>query len=372
MKNYFNKLHYETDLALEDRLILPFLLVFSCFYALISKIRNFFYRSGLLKQNKLKAFVISVGNLTTGGTGKTPITVEIANYISDKLQKNIAVLSRGYGGKLSVSDVNIISNGKNIFYSAHMSGDEPYWMAVNSKNVPIITGKNRYESGLKAMEEFNSEILILDDGFQHLKLKRDLNLLVIDCNLKFGNGYLLPAGPLRESLAEIKRADKIILVNKKSLDNSSKQICENFAKNLENTYKKPVFCCNFTNKGIFCIKTSQELALNSTVFAFAGIARPEYFFEYLSQTGHNLVKTRVFNDHHLYTKDDIQNIIREAKMIGANAIVTTEKDAVKLKALLEETSFGLDFYALKLGIDLDLEKLLEVAVSPNLCPRPKH
>ena len=359
MKNYFNKLHYETDLSIENKIILIFLLIFSLFYTLVVKIRKILYSIGILKQNKLNAFVISVGNLTTGGTGKTPITVEIANYISDKLRQNTAILSRGYGGKLSASDINIISDGKNIFYSAHLSGDEPYWMASNSENTPILTCKDRYESGIKAINEFGSRVIILDDGFQHLKLKRDLNILVVDCHLRFGNGYLLPAGPLREPIDQIKRADKIILVNKKSLDASSGQLCKNFAEELASTYKKPVFSCNFINKGVFCLKTSQKLPITSNVLAFAGIARPEYFFEYLSKEGVQLLKTRVFSDHHLYTSDDIRNIIKEAKMIGADAIITTEKDAVKLKALLGEKSVDIDFYALKLGIDLDVAKLLE-------------
>lgn len=359
MKRYIAGIHYAKTLSPEENLLKLLLIFFSFFYGFAIKIRNWLYDLSIIKSKKLGAFIISIGNLTTGGTGKTPITAEIASYISGYKGKKTAILSRGYGGKLSVERVNIISDGKNIFYSAHMAGDEPYWIALNTNNTPVITGKNRFESGQRSINEFGTEVLILDDGFQHRKLGRDLNLLVIDSHNKFGNDLILPAGPLREHIDEIKRADKVIVVNKQSFDETSRISCVNYANELEKRYSKPVFVCQFENTGIFNVKTREELSSNSIVYSFAGIGQPEFFFQYLKEQNFNIVKTREFNDHHLYTKDDIQNIIKEAQRLGATSIVTTEKDAVKLKALLDEDGSEIPLFALKLGLSLDVEKLLE-------------
>lgn len=356
MKNFISHIHYAKYLELEEKLVYIALGLIKPFYFLGVKARLLAYRLNWLKQTKVNARVISIGNLTTGGTGKTPVCVAIANYFTENLNVKTAILSRGYGGKLANSQVNTISDGENIFFSAHMSGDEPYWLAYNAQKTVVLTCKNRIEAAKTALEKYGAQLLILDDGFQYIKLHRDLNIMLIDGNLKFGNGKLLPQGPLREPLSEIKRADVILVMNKRALDKEANKNCEEFAKTISEKYDKKTIVCNFAPQGIFSLDENKtELFAPQKVYAFAGIGQPKFFFEYLENQGFDVLKKRVFEDHHLYTSEDIKNILSEAKKLGANAIVTTEKDAVKIKALLEPDEIA--FYALKLGLDLDVNEI---------------
>lgn len=358
MKNYIAHIHYAKYLTFEEKLAYIGLGFLEPFYSLAVKSRLFAFKKGLKKSTKVGAYVVSIGNITTGGTGKTPVCVAIANYFSENKNKKTAILSRGYGGKLANSQVNTISDGENIFFSAHMSGDEPYWLAYNAQKTAVLTCKNRIEAANVAINEQKAEVLILDDGFQHLKLQRDFNIMLIDGNLKFGNGKLLPQGPLREPISEISRADCILIMNKRALDKNAIENCENFAKEIENKYQKKTIVCNFAPMGIFNLADNKELNSPAKVYAFAGIGQPKFFFEYLENQKFELVKQRIFKDHHLYTKDDIKNILDEAKKLGAQGIVTTEKDAVKIKALLDKNAQDeIGFYALKLGLDIDVEKI---------------
>ena len=241
MKNYIAHIHYAKYLTFEEKLAYIGLGFLEPFYSLAVKLRLFAFKKGLKKSTKVGAYVVSIGNITTGGTGKTPVCVAIANYFSENKNKKTAILSRGYGGKLANSQVNTISDGENIFFSAHMSGDEPYWLAYNAQKTAVLTCKNRIEAANVAINEQKAEVLILDDGFQHLKLQRDFNIMLIDGNLKFGNGRLLPQGPLREPISEISRADCILIMNKRALDKNAIENCENFAKEIENKYNCTVY-----------------------------------------------------------------------------------------------------------------------------------
>ena len=360
MKNFVSHIHYAKYLSPEERLAYCGLALLTPFYYLGAKVKLLAYKLGLKKPQTVDAKVISVGNITTGGTGKTPVCVAIANYYSEVLNKKTAILSRGYGGKLSNTQVNTISDGENIFFSAHMSGDEPYWLAYNAQKTIVLTCKNRIEAAKTAIEKYGAEVLILDDGFQHIKLKRDINIMLIDGNLRFGNEKLLPLGPLREPLSEIKRADVILIMNKRALDSSATIACGEFAQKISDKYNKKAVVCNFAPVGIYPVTESSDTKSSLTtpcrVYAFAGIGQPRFFFEYLENQGYEVLKKRVFEDHHLYTKEDIKNILSEAKNLGANAIVTTEKDAVKIKALTEAGEPG--FFALKLGLDLDIKSIV--------------
>lgn len=360
MKNYIAHIHYAKYLTFEEKLAYYGLGIAKLFYFLAVKCRLLAFKKGFKKTEKVNAYVISIGNITTGGTGKTPVCVAIANYFSQQ-NKKTAILSRGYGGKLSNTHVNTISDGDNIFFSAHMSGDEPYWLAYNAQKTSVLTCKNRLEAAKTAIEDHNAEILILDDGYQHLKMARDFNIMLIDGNLKFGNEKLLPQGPLREPLSEINRADCILIMNKRALDKNAVQNCENFANEIQKKYQKKTIICNFAPKGIFNLSNNSELIDSTKIYAFAGIGQPKFFFEYLKNQGFSLVKERIFEDHHLYTQEDIKNIIREAQKLGAKGIVTTEKDAVKIKAILGQQS-EMDFYALKLGLDLNVEELFSTSI----------
>jgi len=357
MKNFITHIHYAKYLMPEERLVYWGLGILKLFYSIGANAKILAYKLKLKKATKVDALVISVGNITTGGTGKTPVCVALANYFSEKLNQKTAILSRGYGGKLSNTHVNTISDGENIFFSAHMSGDEPYWLAYNSQKTAVLTCKNRIEAANTAINNYDAEVLILDDGFQHIKLHRDLNIMLIDGNLRFGNGNLLPQGPLREPLSQIKRADCILIMNKRALDKNATKNCQNFAEEIEKEYNTKTFLCNFAPSGIFNLKTKEELAEKEKIYAFAGIGQPKFFFEYLKGKYFEIVKEREFTDHHLYTKDDIKNIVLEAKKLGATSIVTTEKDAVKIKALISD-DIEIGFYALKLSLDINLENIL--------------
>lgn len=359
MKNFVANIHYSKYLLPEEKLAYYVLGFCRIFYTVAILLKLLAYKLGLKKPQRVKAYVISIGNITTGGTGKTPVCVAIANHFSEKLNMKTAILSRGYGGKLSNSNVNTISDGNNIFFSAHMSGDEPYWLAYNAQKTAVLTCRDRVSSAQNAIINQQAKVLILDDGFQHTRLHRDFNIMLIDGNLKFGNGKLLPQGPLREPLTEIKRADYIFIMNKRSLDVKAIQECEKFAFEISERFKKPSVVCNFAPAGIFALKTEEELLAPQKIYAFAGIGQPKFFFEYLKNQNFEILKERIFEDHHLYTQKDIENIIIEAKKLGTNAIVTTEKDAVKIKGFLSKTSSEIKIYALKLSLDIDLDKIFQ-------------
>ena len=165
-------------------------------------IRVWAYKLHILKSYKSSLYTISVGNLTTGGVGKTPLVKEIADYYTNNEEKP-AILSRGYGAKLDKKEINIISDGKRIFHNVENAGDEPFWLAQNCKGTAVLTSANRKAIAQYAQDKLKCTKLILDDGYQHLRIERDLNILVVDYEKRFGNRLLLPAGPLRESLCEI-------------------------------------------------------------------------------------------------------------------------------------------------------------------------
>ena len=354
MKTYFSKLHYSKTQGLRDIFALIFLAPASFCYFLIVSIRNFLYNTGLMKSEKLAAFVISIGNLTTGGTGKTPVTSAIANHFIG-LNKKVAVISRGYGGKLSSKNTNIISDGENTFFTADMAGDEPFWIAENSKGTVVITGKDRATSGKLAVEKFGCEVLLLDDGFQHRRVQRDLDIVLVDCVNKFGNGFLLPAGPLRESLNGIKRADKIVVVNKNSFTEKAEHLQKLFAQK----YGKNTSICEFIAGEIYDIQTNQPVNEIKTAFVFSGIAQPESFFKLIEQKGINQVVQKTYNDHYLYTQNDIELIVADSVIKGIDAIITTEKDAVKIKPFLDKMKIQIPVCALKLKTSITLDNLIE-------------
>ena len=358
MKRYINKIHYLKSPNVQEKFIRRLLYILSSGYFLGINLRDFLYKVHILNTTRLPAYTISIGNLTTGGTGKTPITIEIARYVKEKLNKRVAVLSHGYGGQLSTKQINIVSNGDEILTSPHMAGDEPYLMAIKLKDIPVLTGKSRINTGKYAIENFGTEVLILDDGFQHIKLERDLNILIIDGNKKFGNNLLLPTGPLREPISEIKRADRIIVVNKKPHDKDAENSCEEFTEYLKAKFNKPVYLCTFKNDRIYNIKTLEQLTSSKKALAFTGIAQPEFFFNYLKEQNIELAQTKEFTDHHLYTGDDITNIIDEAVRFNADAIITTEKDAVKLLAIVNEINLEIPIFALQLKLDINLDEII--------------
>ena len=337
LKTEITKLHYTK----EPKGVLFNLLKFcSVFYGLGSGFKNFLYDKNILKPKKVNAYVISVGNFTTGGVGKTPVVAEIARYFVDKGER-VCIISRGYGGKLDNKKVNVISDGINLFYKADMAGDEPYWLAVNLNMCAVLTCSNRAKAAEYAIKEFGVTKIILDDGFQHRKLHRDLNIVLVDSEKMFGNENLLPAGPLREGPEGFKRVDKLVIVSK----NTDHTRAEKLAKIMEKKQKVKTLTAKVEPDYIYNIISGEHLEKGAEITALSAIGQPEQFYAFLKD--YKIKNTITFDDHHQYTQDDIKNI--------EGNIVTTEKDAVKL-ALLGKTNI----YALKLKTVLDVEELINM------------
>lgn len=347
MKKFISKIHYKKDLTHIEKVVMFLLKIISIPYFIGSEMKNYLYKKGILKEYDLGSYVISVGNLTTGGTGKTPITAEIANYLTSK-EKKVCIVSRGYKGRLNNKKPNLISDGKTIFFDAKMAGDEPYWLSQNCKNTAVVTCSRRKLGIEFAKKKLGSEIFILDDGFQHRKVKRNLNILVIDGDKKFGNELILPAGPLREPITEIHRADKIIIVNK----NPNAKGLKGYKRVLEKALQKPVFICNMKLSLPYDIKTG-ELFNYERVLAFCAIGQPEQFFNLLTV---NTAGQMAYADHHCYSEKDLEYLKECANSVGAKALITTEKDAVKIKSLKNFNSIKI--YTTKLIPDLAVEEVL--------------
>ncbi len=338
LKTQITKIHYDKSCK---GIFYHLLGLGAIFYSVIVAIRNILYDTHILKSYSVDAQVISVGNLTTGGVGKTPVVAGIAKYFVEQGEK-VCIISRGYGGKLSNKNVNVISDGINLFYKAQDAGDEPYWLAVNLDGCAVLTCKDRVKAANYAVKEFGVTKIILDDGFQYRRLWRDINILLIDSEKQFGNSKLLPQGPLREDVSGMKRVDKIIVVSK----NINHSFAEEYAKKLEKEFNKPVFVCKAEPEYVYNIKTGEHLNKQSEIVAMSAIGQPEQFYNFLYDD-YNVIEKLTFDDHHSYRLEDL-------KGIKDKNIVVTEKDAVKL------AKFDLDnIFALKLKTRFDVEKVLQ-------------
>jgi tetraacyldisaccharide 4'-kinase len=323
LAHYFKELVSGERRGGRDRLLLALLRLASHPYALVLRLRALGYRLGLLRSYRLPCPVISVGNLTLGGTGKTPMVARLATEMIGR-GRRVAVLSRGYGGTAN-GELRIVSDGSRILLSAEESGDEPYLLARKVPGLMVVIGADRYRAGLLALGELKPDIFILDDGFQHLRLHRDLNLLLLDASNPFATGATLPAGLLREPRSAAGRADLVI-----------------YTRSSEGGKRPDLF------PGKHCLWTKHHLSgilplaggggglcpfeslQTSRVLAFSGIADPESFFASLEARGVGVVTTIAFPDHSRYGEAEIAAILRLKKASGSTVLVTTEKDAVKL------------------------------------------
>jgi tetraacyldisaccharide 4'-kinase len=320
---------------------------FSVLYSLITFIRNFFYNTGIFKSHKVSKPVISIGNISTGGTGKSPFTLFLSKYYLDKNIKP-AIISRGY--KRKSKDIEIIFDGKNISLPYEKSGDEPLMMANSLfplySNFCIAVGSERVETSNFIIEKFNPDLVILDDAFQHRKIKRELDIVLIDANEmiknKFPNSFILPTGNLRECFTNLSRAD-IIIQNNKFLNQP--QIDK------LNKFGKKVFTLNYSVKGFYNLDNIEFDIKGKSVCAFAGIAKPDSFFNIFKQYDCKLTDTIIFPDHYNYSIDDIPGIT--SKKSPNTIFITTEKDFVKIKHFED---FLKNFNVLFMKIELNLNK----------------
>jgi tetraacyldisaccharide 4'-kinase len=310
----------------EKGLLFPLYLL-SLPYGGAVRARALFYSLGLFKTKTLRCPVISVGNITVGGTGKTPLVMALAKGLMTK-GIAVAILSRGY--KRTKTSESVVSDGKTIFLSLEESGDEPFLMAKACPGTPILVGENRFLNGRIALQRFGVKGLILDDGYQHLPLNRNINILLINSHIGFGDRHLLPRGILREPLSQLRRADLFLLT--KAEDPETYQPLEK--EIFEIHPGAQIFHSHYEPVSLVGPQDEQE-ELNSLkgkkILALSGIAHPNDFSSMLRKYGMKIVRKAIFPDHHLYTKKDLSYI--EKKMTGVDSIVTTEKDMVKLRIL---------------------------------------
>lgn len=322
--------------------------------------RNRLFDFGFLKQEKMGCPVVSVGNLTVGGTGKTPMVILLAGMLRD-LGLRPAVLSRGYGGK-STADVVVVSDGRQILAGTEQAGDEPVLIARRLKDVPVLAGPNRAFTGRYALDNFGVNVILLDDGFQHRWVHRDLDLVLLDSRHPLGNGFLLPRGPLREPPSALERAGVIAFTRSEDVTDPS------IDGRLSGTLSGLPVLRTRIRPTAYIGSHGEELPLTflagKRVFAFAGIAQPESFRKSIGSLGAIIAGFRDFPDHHRYLEEDLSGIEGAAGRAGAEILVTTEKDGVKLS---EFKSFSRRLYCLAIeteifeGID-GLETALTVCV----------
>ncbi|MEK6791764.1 MAG: tetraacyldisaccharide 4'-kinase [Deltaproteobacteria bacterium] len=353
LRNFVEKLMREDRVAGTAHLLL---LLLSYLYGLAVWIRGKLISWRVLKAIKLPCRVISIGNMTVGGTGKTPMAIHAALVLRAS-GKRCVILSRGY--KRESKGLMVVSDMNELFLDAAAAGDEPYLIHKRLGDVPVIVAEDRVKAGQYAVTKFAPDYIILDDGYQHRQLVRDVNLLLVDAKEGFGNGHLLPAGILREPASGIRRASFALVKNPPLKDQDAARLA-GFGIPVIGFSFKPVCLVNLSDG----VEVGLTALFGKKAFAFAGLARAGSFFESFDPLGARLIKTLEYRDHHAYTRSDLEEIRRASA--GADYVVTTEKDGVKVQAL--EPSFPI--YALRIAIAIEDEKgfarLLEARLPPKI------
>lgn len=317
---YFTELVEGKRASLGNRLLLGVLKTVSHPYRHLLALRAFAYRQGLLRSYRLPRPVVSVGNIGLGGTGKTPTVAWIAGYLMSR-GKRVAVLSRGYGGS-AMGEPLIVSDGSSLLAAPEQCGDEPYLLAQQLPGLMVVIGSDRYRAGELALKELNPDIFILDDGFQHLRLQRDLNVLLLDAARPFATGYTLPAGMLREGKEAARRADLVLYTRAAT-------------PGMPNLFPKlPSSWADHRLVGVRSLAGGGQLGfqifMGGRVAAFSGIASPGSFFRLLEGEGVTLSATLSLPDHVKYGAEEIAAVCRLKETSSSEFLITTAKDAVKL------------------------------------------
>ena len=343
-----------------------FLQVLSWLFNVVTQARLWLYRHRILHDQPLGCLVVVVGNLTVGGTGKTPVVEKFARALHDRGRK-VAILSRGYKSKAppfwkkwwyalthtEEPPPRIVSDGERVLLDSEEAGDEPYMLARNLPGVIVLVDKNRVKAGAYAIKRFGCDTLVLDDGFQYLPLKGRLNLLLVDKTNPFGNGHLLPRGILREPIKHLKRASYVFLTKSNGQRDPELEALiarHNPGVDIIECAHRPQYLQRF---GVAADAPGAREPLSflkgRRVAAFSGIATPESFEKFLRDLGALVVVRERFLDHYRYTDEDFDTLLDLARREGADCLVTTEKDAVRLP---ENRVFPLPLFYLRLEIDI--------------------
>lgn len=359
---YFNYLMESHSKSLMDRMVLQFLDCLSVLYGwgVTQKYRSF--QTHPEKQIHVDAVVISLGNITVGGTGKTPM----ACFMARRLQQcgyRTALLNRGYRSNVE-NDTALMSDGSQIFLTAADGGDEAYLMARSLPGVPVLVGRQRVRSARRAVFDFHTQVILLDDGFQHWQLARDLDIVLIDAANPFGNGRVLPGGILREPMVQLRRAGLCIITK-------ADQCCRRDMAALYDTirrYNQQAPIAEAVHQAKWCIpfhywnmmkntdRSDKCLPKGKAVIAVSALGNPASFEHTVTAMGYHLVDSIRYDDHYQYTDKDMDKLAAQAVQAGA-VLITTEKDAVKLPAAYIEEK-DIPFYVL--GIEIEIIKGNEV------------
>jgi len=335
-------------------------------YSAVTRTRLAAYQRGLLPITKLAVPVISVGNLTTGGTGKTPLVEWLCRALARE-DRRVCILTRGYGRANPRARV-LVSDGTSVLSNPGEAGDEPFLLAQNLTGIAaVISDPDRVAAGQWAIQKLGSQVFVLDDGFQYLRLARDLDILTIDATNPWGGGYLLPYGRMREPRSGVSRADCVVITRSEQGEG---------IPNIKTEVRKflgtrPILVSRMKTIGIRELtslssegaseRASERASAPATpaqpATAFCAIGNPESFFDHLQREGHKLALTRAFADHHNYNQSDVDCLIEDSQRLGAQCLITTSKDAVKLRTL----SFELPCHILDIEISIEhKDQLLEL------------
>jgi tetraacyldisaccharide 4'-kinase len=358
---------FAIDVILERRggaraaLLRWFLYGLSLIYERLVQLRLWLYRKRIFRERALGCLVISIGNLTVGGTGKTPIVEKFARALQ-KGGRRVAILSRGYksvprrsqhglvarlrGAQLDLP--RIVSDGKSLLLDSLTAGDEPYMLANNLKDVVVLVDKDRVKSGLFAIDQMNADTLLLDDGLQYLHLKHRLDIVLIDRQAPFGNEFLLPRGTLREPPRNLRRASYIFIT--KSTGESNDELVKrirryNRTADIIECAHRPLHLQNVVTGEIAPLQKLRGAFIGS----ICGIAAPESFEDGLRKLGAKIEIAKRYTDHHRYSEAELQNFINRCIRRDLEMIVTTEKDAVRFP-LLNQTEVPIYFLRVEIEI----------------------
>ena len=316
--------------------LLAFLKVLSLLFALVVSVRYLLYKAGVLRRYPLGIQVISIGNVTAGGTGKTPVTELFARTLAAKGRK-VAILSRGYRRKEAswwqrmftqvIDPPLVVSDGKRVRLDSAVGGDEPYMLASNLPGVAVVVDRDRVKAGRYAIKRLGCDTIILDDGFQYQRLKHSVEVVLVDATNPFGNGNMLPRGILREPVRHLKRADLIFLTKCRG------DVSETVAEIRKYNKKAEIVKCSHSPKVLKDVWSREEFPLSwlegKTVCTLSGIASPKGFENSLRNLGAKVVWCERYADHHRYDPSEILYALNRTADMGSDALVTTEKDAVR-------------------------------------------
>ncbi|MBL7135099.1 MAG: tetraacyldisaccharide 4'-kinase [Candidatus Marinimicrobia bacterium] len=322
-------------------------------YMIATSIINWLYDKNILKAEKLSVPVISVGNITAGGTGKTPFVISLSIFLQNSGYK-VGIISRGYRRK--GKDQIIVSTGKGPLVSPHISGDEPQLIACKTKDAVIIADRDKVAAGKTAIEKYNCAILIIDDGYQHRRLSRDVNILLWD---SYSNPYkekVLPAGKLRESLHGLKRASLLVFTRTDTIPDNYKRFFREKRPDLKQ------YCSPISIEKIVIASSGNTLNLEDlkelSIFAFCGLGNPQQFFDTVNIFNSSKPITKKFHDHHKYNEKEIASLIEDAKSNNCGYLITTEKDSINFPEGLPKID-----NLLLIGISLEIEENLKKEIS---------